>query len=304
MIYTITLNPALDFHVDAGHLEIGKLNRSKTSVLIPGGKGINVSIMLSRFGVPTTASGFLGGFTGNHIRKTLQSVHGIDTDFVMIDGSTRINIKLRHDGVETEVNQDGPVPTPSEVRRLLDRISMLDETDIVVLSGAPAKGALELVGKIAKSCHDRHLKFVVDTSGKSFVDALPYQPYLVKPNIHELEEFAGKTLGNLEEIVSAGKDLLQKGAQYAIVSLGSEGSLFFSQNEIYRNHGVSGHVVSTIGSGDSMVAAFLIQKVKGASLQESYKLAVAAGSATAFTEGIATKAQVESILPLVEIDSL
>lgn len=303
MIYTITLNPSVDYIVEVGELKLGGLNRMKRDMKLPGGKGINVSRILNQLGVSNTASGFLGGFTGDYIEGWLKQ-EGIASDFVHIADDTRINIKLKA-GEETEINGAGPEITGDEAELLQHRLNELKPGDIVVLSGSipPSLGG-DFYNRLISLCRQRGAEFVIDTTGQALKDALRLEPLLVKPNHHELAELFGVEISSREEIVTYGRRLLEGGARYVLVSMAGEGALFISDQGVYHAGAPSGKVKNSVGAGDSMIAGFVGTLSLTGDVLEAFRAGVACGSATAFSDDLADRHRIEELRPLIEISQL
>lgn len=302
MIYTCTLNPAIDYQIRLDDLHRGKLNRSSFSQFQTGGKAINVSIVLNELKTPNIATGFLGGFTGEYLEKTLNEQYHLQTKFIHVDDFTRVNIKLNVSGEETEINQAGPKITPSDFHQLLHLIDSMSKNDIFIASGSAVKGVDQIYLELAKACKNNGIPFIVDATKSDLSDVLPYQPLLVKPNLHELEEFFQTSIKNHAEIIQYAQKLLALGAKNVIVSLGGKGSVFVSQDTVMSSKAIVGEVKSTVGAGDSMVAGFVSRYSKDQNLFESYKCAIACASATAFSPGLATLTEIEALLPEVKIE--
>ena len=256
MIYTVTLNPSIDYIVEVEHIELGGLNRMTRDMKFPGGKGINVSRVLNQLGADNTAIGFLGGFTGRYIDETLGK-EGMRTDFVNIADDTRINVKLKHGG-ETEINGLGPDIREDETKELLHKLSQLQAGDIVVLSGSvpPSLGS-DFYGRLIEACRKGGAEFVMDTTGEALMKALAYKPLLVKPNHHELAELFGVVIDSREELVKYGRKLLEKGAQHVLISMAGEGALFITADQVFHANVPPGTVRNSVGAGDSMIAGFV-----------------------------------------------
>lgn len=300
MIYTVTLNPSIDYIVEVEDLKLGDLNRMKRDLKLPGGKGINVSRVLDQLGVQNTALGFLGGFTGRYIADKLRE-DSIQSDFVFVADDTRINIKLKH-GDETEINGLGPVIRDEEAQQLLDKLSHLQENDIVILSGsAPPSLGGDFYQKLIEACGQSGAEFVIDTTGKALMNALVHKPLVVKPNHHELAELYGVTINSIEEIITYGRKLLEEGAKHVLISMAGEGALLITQNNVYRATVPSGTVKNSVGAGDSMIAGFVGTLFLTGDPIEAFRAGVASGSATAFSDDLATKEEIERLRPQVEI---
>ncbi|WP_334075919.1 MULTISPECIES: 1-phosphofructokinase [Paenibacillus] len=287
MIYTMTLNPSIDFVVEVHDLELGSLNRMERDLKLPGGKGINVSRILNRLGAENTALGFLGGFTGGFIEQFLKQ-ESVRTDFVQIAGDTRINIKLKH-GEETEINGQGPKIGSAESDALLQKLSALNREDIVVLSGSvpPSLGS-GFYERLIGVCEQTGARFVIDTTGEALLRALKHRPLLVKPNHHELAELFGVTLESKEDIITYGRKLLEKGAQHVLISMAGEGAFLIAGEKVYHANVPAGTVRNSVGAGDSMIAGFVGTLAQGGDLLEAFRTGVASGSATAFSDDLAT----------------
>lgn len=233
MIYTVTLNPSVDYIVEVEEFTLGGLNRMKRDMKLPGGKGINVSRVLKQLGVENTATGFLGGFTGGYIEQWLRQ-EMIASDFVHITDDTRINIKLKA-GEETEINGAGPEISQPEIASLLHKLDALKQGDVVILSGStpPSLGG-DFYSRLIAVCKQKGAEFVIDTTGQALKDALPLGPLLVKPNHHELAELFGVQISTREEIITYGRKLLEAGARHVLVSMAGEGALFISEQGVYH----------------------------------------------------------------------
>lgn len=300
MIYTLTLNPSLDYIVELDELKPGTLNRTNREAVFPGGKGINVSQVLKNFGVQNKALGFLGGFTGDYIEKILRS-RGIETDFVKIKEHTRINIKLK-DGRETEINAKGPRITQEDYEVLKRKICGLTENDFLILSGSIPHSLPETTyEELVKICHEKGTKFVADMEGVLLEKILPYRPFLVKPNHHELGQLFRTEITGCDEAVHYGKKLVDRGAENVIVSLAGNGAVFINKEIVLTSNVPRGEVINSVGAGDSMVAAFTAIYEKTKSYEEAFRFSVAAGSATAFSEGLCTFEDVNKLVPQVQL---
>ncbi|MBY7735401.1 1-phosphofructokinase [Paenibacillus polymyxa] len=300
MIYTVTLNPSIDYIVEVDDLKLGDLNRMKRDLKLPGGKGINVSRVLNQLGADSTAIGFLGGFTGRFIDDTLRE-ESIKTDFVMIEDDTRINIKLKH-GDETEINGLGPAIREQEADALVQKLASLQKNDIVVLSGSipPSLGG-DFYERLIRVCQQTGAEFVIDTTGEALMKALVHKPLLIKPNHHELAELFGVTIHSEEEIVTYGRKLLEAGAKNVLISMAGEGALFITADEVYHANVPAGTVKNSVGAGDSMIAGFVGTLALHGDPIEAFRAGVASGSATAFSDDLATREKIEHLRPQVTI---
>ncbi|MDP4097834.1 1-phosphofructokinase [Paenibacillus sp. P96] len=300
MIYTVTLNPSIDYIVEVEDVKLGGLNRMTRDLKLPGGKGINVSRVLSQLGAENTAIGFLGGFTGRFIDEKLRE-ELIRTDFVTVQGDTRINIKLKH-GAETEINGLGPDISQEEADALLLKLSALHEDDIVILSGSipPSLGG-DFYEKLIGACRQAGAEFVIDTTGEALMKTLVHQPLLVKPNHHELAELFGVEIRTREEIIAYGRKLLEYGAKNVLISMAGEGALFMTSDKVYQASVPAGTVKNSVGAGDSMIAGFVGTYVLNGDLLEAFRTGVASGSATAFSDDLAERSLIERLQPQVKI---
>lgn len=294
MIYTLTVNPSLDYIVDVTNLEIGKVNRTQSERIIAGGKGLNVSTMLKNLGIESTALGFIAGFTGTEIERQI-SQSGIITNFIHLDqGSSRINVKLRSD-TETEVNGQGPVIPAQKLQELFTKLDVLQKDDILVLAGSiPNTLPSTLYSDIMKRLCDKGVLFAVDATKDLLLKTLEYKPFVIKPNNHELSEIFGVNLNTREEVVPYAKKLIEKGAQNVLVSMGSQGAvLVCDDGSVYMSAAPKIKAVYTVGAGDSMVAGFIAGWTQTKDYQTALKMGLSSGSATASQEGFGSKEDVE-----------
>ena len=296
MIVTVTFSPAIDYVVDLKHLEKGAINRSLGEHCMPGGKGINVSIVLANLGTPSIATGFLGGFTGQYIKDELRKM-GIKSGFVDVEGNTRINVKLRGEE-ETAINGQGPHITSGQIEELMKFLETLGQGDLLVISGTvPSSLPSDIYEKILERIKDNRVELIVDATGDILLHTLKYHPVLVKPNQEELEEMFHTVIHNEEELIENAKKLLGLGAKNVIVSLGGDGALLVGQGlEPLHRSAPKGKVVNTVGAGDSLVAGFVDEYVRSGNIAHAFKRGIATGSASAFSEGLATLAEVEALL--------
>lgn len=300
MIYTVTLNPSVDYIVHVEDFAVGGLNRSTYDQKYPGGKGINVSRLLKRHGVESKALGFIGGFTGKYIQDFLQNEQ-LQTAFHEVSEDTRINVKLKT-GEETEINGLGPSITEAQFESFLSQFSSLTEGDVVVLAGSiPSSLPHNTYERIAEVCQEQGVRVVLDISGEALKKAADMKPFLMKPNHHELGEMFETSISSAAEAIPYGKKLLEQGAEHVIVSMAGDGALLFSKKGIYQSNVPKGTLVNSVGAGDSVVAGFLAGVSKGLSIEESFKLGVTSGSATAFSEELGTKELVDTLLPQVKV---
>lgn len=296
MIYTVTFNPAIDYIVHTGTMQVGQVNRSQGEELYFGGKGINVSFVLHELGLPSKALGFVAGFTGAAIEAGIQE-QGIATDFVHLDsGFSRINVKIKS-GEETELNGQGPNISEAAVAELFEKLNQLQDGDILILAGSiPNTMSADSYEKILAHLSDKNIKVVVDATKDLLLKVLPYHPFLIKPNNHELGELFGMTLHSIEEIATYAKKLQEMGAQNVLISMAGDGALLIDETGKQHVCGVcKGTVKNSVGAGDSMVAGFVAGSMHG-DYEAALKLGTAAGGATAFSEGLAQRAEIERLL--------
>lgn len=296
MIYTVTFNPAIDYIVHTGTMQVGQVNRSQGEELYFGGKGINVSFVLHELGLTSKALGFVAGFTGAAIEAGIQE-QGIATDFVHLDsGFSRINVKIKS-GEETELNGQGPNISEAAVAELFEKLNQLQDGDVLILAGSiPNTMSADSYEKILAHLSDKNIKVVVDATKDLLLKVLPYHPFLIKPNNHELGELFGVTLHSIEEIATYAKKLQEMGAQNVLISMAGDGALLIDETGKQHVCGVcKGTVKNSVGAGDSMVAGFVAGSMHG-DYEAALKLGTAAGGATAFSEGLAQRAEIERLL--------
>ncbi|MBR6503131.1 MAG: 1-phosphofructokinase [Clostridia bacterium] len=292
MIYTLTFNPAVDYYITLDDLRLGEVNRTTSEQIRFGGKGINVSLLLNEFGIKSTCLGFVGGFTGVAIEDFLTN-KGIDCDFVKVAGNTRINVKLN----DTDINAAGPQISSENLAELFKKLDALKSGDFLVLSGSVPKSLPQNVYEtILATLGDKAINFVVDAEKDLLLGTLKYKPFLIKPNHHELGDIFGVEISDFDSALLYAKKLQELGAQNVMVTCGEKGAVLLDANgNAHTQTAPKGDVVSAVGSGDSAVAAFLAEYLSGNDYKTCLKTAVAAGSATAFTSGLATKEQIETI---------
>jgi 1-phosphofructokinase len=303
MIYTCTLNPSIDYLIEVDHLRLGSLNRTKKAQFYPGGKGINVSRVLKNIGMESTALGFVGGFTGDYI-KTHLSAEGITHQFIEHDHPTRINVKLKTDN-ETEINGNGAEITEEQQQQLLKHIQALAEEDFLVLAGSlPPSISINYYKLIAQICSEKGIPFIVDVSGPALTEVLQYKPFLIKPNQHELSDIVGAPIETKEDALHYGTQLLERGAENVIISMGGDGAIFINRHKTAHASVPKGEVKNTVGAGDSTVAGFLAAYVKDKDELNAFQYGVASGTATAFSTDLCKRDQVENILPQIVVNRM
>ncbi|MGX9930464.1 1-phosphofructokinase [Virgibacillus salarius] len=301
MIYTCTMNTAIDLYVAIDNLKPNRVNRTFDEDYQANGKGVNVSIMLQKMGIENTALGFIGGFTGKFIEEELTK-QGINSDFINVDGITRINVFVNADEEYKIVNQ-GPEVGQKDVDNLLQKIKAIPKGSILIVSGSLPRGVEEsILVDIAKICAENDVNLVIDSSSSIVLETLPYRPYLLKPNEEELAHLVGKDMPLSEqEIIVYGKELLYKGAKNVIISRGGNGAIFLNDNHLVNVSSPVGEVVNTACSGDSLLAAFIAKTMENAPLDVTLKYAVATGASTAFSKGLSDLSNIAELMKQVSI---
>ena len=296
MIYTVTFNPALDYVVFIDDLKLGDVNRSTRESIFYGGKGINVSTILNTLGLETTALGFVAGFTGKAIEDGL-AAQGIHTDFIHLpEGNSRINVKVKH-GDETEINGQGPVITEEAINELFAKLATLTKEDILVLAGSiPNKLPEDIYEKILARLESKGIRVVVDATKDLLLNVLKYHPFLIKPNNHELGEMFGIVCKTDEDIVHYAKKLQEKGAVNVLISMAGDGAILITEDGQNIKMGTpKGKVVNSVGAGDSMVAGFMAGWLEKQDYEYAFHMGMAAGSASAFSENLATEEEIKAV---------
>lgn len=303
MIYTVTLNPAIDYYVVMKEFVEGNLNAAEEGYTLAGGKGINVSKVLKNFGKESVALGFVGGFTGSFIKDDMKACN-IAERFIELEENTRINMKLKTEKTESEIAGKSPKISKENIEKLLDEIKNIKKDDILILSGSvPNTIDKGIYGEIIEKLPEG-TKVILDTRGEPFTKALDKGVFITKPNIDELSEFFQKKLETTEEIVEAGKKLRAMGSKNVIISMGKEGSILISEKGVYKGNAPKGKLISSVGAGDSMVAGITYGLIEGKELEEAYKFGIASGSATAFSEGLTTFETMENLLKEIIIEKI
>lgn len=297
MIYTITFNPALDYISQVENFEIGKINRTKTEKILPGGKGLNVSTVLKNLGIESTALGFIAGFTGEELKRSIEE-KGIKTDFIKVEkGITRINVKISSNE-ETALNGNGPEIEEEDINKLLEKIEKITKEDMVILAGnIPRCINNDIYEIICKTLEKNNVTFVVDATKELLMNVLKYKPFLIKPNKEELEETFKEKVETKEEIIVHAKKLQQMGARNVLISLGGEGAILVTTEEKeYYSKAPKGKVLNTVGAGDSMVAGFIAGYEQSGDFERAFKMGIATGSASSFSMNLATAEEVANLL--------
>ena len=296
MIYTVTFNPSLDYIVSVDDFKLGLTNRTSSELILPGGKGTNVSTVLKNLGFESTALGFVAGFTGNEIVKRLNDM-GIKSDFISIEnGISRINLKLKSiDG--TEINGAGPDISEEKVNELMDKLNQLKEGDVLVLAGSiPSSMSDNIYRDIMADLKDRGVMIVVDATKDLLLNVLEYHPFLIKPNNHELGEIFDVKLTTREEVSPYGRKLQEKGARNVLVSMAGEGAVLIAEDgQVFDAPAPKGKLINGVGAGDSMVAGFVAGWIEKQDYEYAFHMGVASGSASAFSENLATKEEIINV---------
>ncbi len=296
MIYTVTFNPSLDYIVSVDDFKLGLTNRTSSELILPGGKGTNVSTVLKNLGFESTALGFVAGFTGNEIVKRLNDM-GIKSDFISIEnGISRINLKLKSiDG--TEINGAGPDISEEKVNELMDKLNQLKEGDVLVLAGSiPSSMSDNIYRDIMADLKDRGVMIVVDATKDLLLNVLEYHPFLIKPNNHELGEIFDVKLTTREEVIPYGRKLQEKGARNVLVSMAGEGAVLIAEDgQVFDTPAPKGKLINGVGAGDSMVAGFVAGWIEKQDYEYAFHMGVASGSASAFSENLATKEEIINV---------
>lgn len=303
MVYTVTFNPALDYIIKIENFEIGKINRSNQEIILPGGKGINVSIVLNSLGIETTTLGFIAGFTGNKIKEEIEK-YNIKTDFVKLKNSnSRINVKIAKNSntEETAINCTGPIIDKDNVEILFQKLEKIKNGDIIVLSGSVSKGIENnIYEEICKKLKEKEIKIIVDATKDLLLNTLKYKPFLIKPNKEELEEIFNTKIIDKEQALQYAELLQEKGAKNVIVSMGGQGAVYIDENgytykmDALRNP--NSKIINTVGAGDSMVAGFIAGYELFKNHDKAFRMGMAAGAATVNSEFLATKEEIYELL--------
>lgn len=303
MIYTVTLNPSIDLFTFVDKIDIGEKNVITNEFSRPGGKAINVSRILSQMGIPTVATGFIGGYQGAFVKNRLNN-EDIMTDFVEIQGTTRTNIKIIKDEVETTINSVGPRVSNSEISELIYYLSRMGEGDILILGGSvpPSDEGQDIYNRMISVAKSNGANFVADIPGKYLEFALKQKPFLVKPNESDIEELFQVKIERSEDLYEYGEKLIEMGAQNVIISYGKRGSMYFNdQGEIFQTKPIELETINTVACRDAMIAGFVGNYVKTGDNLQAYTEAVAAASATAMVQDLPSKEEILGMLDRVEI---
>ena len=296
MIYTVTFNPSLDYIVSVKDFKLWNTNRTDTELMLPGGKGLNVSTVLKNLGMDSTDLGFTAGFVGDEILHRIETI-GLKSDFIKLEkGCSRINLKLKnYDG--TEINGQGPVIGPTHIEALLQKLDQLQEGDILILAGSiPTSMPASTYEDILARLQDRKILTVVDATKDLLTNVLKYHPFLIKPNNHELGEIFGVELKTRKDVIPYGKKLQEKGARNVLISMAGEGAVLVAEDgQVFEEPAPKGRLVNGVGAGDSMVAGFVAGWMEKKDYEHAFHMGIAAGSASAFSENLATKEEIEVV---------
>ena len=305
MIYTVTLNPSIDYVIKVDKLTTGNINRVNEEHVYPGGKGINVTRILKSLDNDNIALGFVSGFTGDYIINSLQELN-LKSDFIKVkEGFTRINVKVKSEE-ETEINGQGPKISEEELNQFYKVIDKLVDGDILILSGSiPSCLDERLYESIMKKVEDRDIKVIVDATKNLLLNVLKYKPFLIKPNNHELAEMFNVELNSTEDVVFYARKLKEMGAQNVLISMVKDGALLVTENdEVFASSVAKGEVVNSVGAGDSMVAGFIAGYLKSNSYEEALRLGAASGGATAFSSDLATREFIDKLVDEIKIEKI
>lgn len=306
MIYTVTLNPSIDHVIEMNELQEGIVNKVNIENFYAGGKGINVSKILKEHGVENIALGFISGFTGEFIKNNLEQC-GIKNDFInVLNGYSRINMKIKTNENETEINGLGPSISSSNIKDLFNQFEKLSSNDILVLAGSiPPSLSDNFYEEIMKQLSTKNVKIIVDARNNLLLNVLKYRPFLIKPNHHEISEIFNKEIKTIDELIFHGKKLKEMGAQNVLISMGGDGAILITEsNEIYRSNIPKGTLKNSVGSGDSMVGGFITGYLKTNDYKEALKLGAASGSATAYSDDLAKISFINELSSQIQITKL
>ena len=305
MNHILNLNPSLDYFLECDEFELNQTNRSKKESIAVGGKGSNVSMLLNNLEIHSTLHGFVGGFVGDYISESLKELQYVKNDMIDTKLLTRINVKLTYEG-ETEINGSGKAINDDHLKALEAQLTHLNESDVLVMGGSVANGmSFNWYLEMAQKMHKQGAEFIIDINNPILKEILKYQPLLIKPNEDEVKNIFNHE-GDLtqSDIMNYGKEMLVRGAQNVIISLGSEGSMFFVKEKVYKSENLKRELISAVGAGDSMIGGFLAEYQRSKDPLKAYKRAQACGNATAFSKDIASKEMIEEIEKHIEIKEI
>lgn len=302
MIYTVTLNPSMDLLVEIDEIERSIKNRMKNDLRVPGGKSINVARVLRRLGMPSVATGFLGGYTGEFIKDWL-NMEDIQTSFIEIDDESRINVKLLNQDII--INGKGPNISINEETEFLYFMSRIQEGDTVIMMGSmPPSVDEELQDRIISICKANKAEFIVDAEPERIKKFIARGPLLIKPNISDVEEMFKVKIDSEEMVKEYGFKLLEMGAKHVIISAGENGAYLFSGRHAFKGEGIEGKEIRSEGVRDSMIAGFIATYIRTSNLEESFKVAMASATATAFSKDLAKRKEIEGLLEKIVVQKL
>ena len=300
MIYTVTLSPSVDYIMNVDSFHEGELNRAAKTFYYAGGKGINVSRVLKRLDVANTALGYIGGFTGRFIEEALEAEQ-VEHRFIHTEYPTRVNVKLKSDQ-ESEINGPGPDISDEQQKQLLKQVEQLQEDDYLVVAGSiPKTIPASFYKEMAERCYENNAHFIADTSGKALEELVGLRTFLLKPNHHELGDLFNTTIETQDDAIHYAQKLVDQGAEHVIVSMGGQGAILVSKEQIFSCNVPKGTVKNSVGAGDSVVSGFLASYTKTHDLVQAFKQGVAAGSATAFSSDLGEKQDIERLLTEIEV---
>ena len=300
MIYTLTLNPSIDYIINLENFIPGDINLTKSEYKLPGGKGINVSQVLKNLQTPNIALGFIGGFTGNFIKNSLEEKK-INNDFIEILGDTRINIKMKDNNNESEINGSSPEISSKSLKKLKEKLGSLISGDTLILSGSVPRSISSTIYKDIMTDILDGIKVILDAKGDALLEGVKGKPYMIKPNNHELGDIFDVKLESIEDTIFYGRKLIDLGAQNIIVSMAGDGALLITPTNSYIASAPKGKLINSVGAGDSLVAGFTHGIYKNLEIVDSFKLGIACGSASAFSENLCTKIEVDKLLKEITI---
>lgn len=303
LIYTITLNPSLDYKIYVDGFKEGQLHRFRKSSIEPGGKGLNVSMVLSRLKMPSEAIFFVGGFTGHKLVDDMSEQQDFFIDPIWIDGETRINIKLSSNS-ETELNHMGPHVKDEPFDILIDKLNHMNENDLVIVGGSAPYGQRDAFQRIAEICHQNHIPFIMDTPGENFPQFIDFKPLMMKPNLKELNDYLLMDLVQIKDIIYHARQLNYRGVKHVIISMGKQGALYVDETKAYLASPIEGVPLFTTGAGDAMVAGFVYEYLQTDDPIKAFAMAVAAASATVFTGKLSTLKDIKKYLSNVKIKEI
>ncbi len=303
MIVTVTFNPSLDYNIEIDKPILNEVNRFETYNYMPGGKGINISTLLNNIGICSIATGFVAGFSGKELMSRLSNFSNIKQEFIEVIGETRLNVKFHTVQGSTEINGLGPCINMKDFENLVATINDIDEIEYLVIAGSAPNNQNEAYKDLLSKILKRDIKIIIDTTKTNLIESLDYKPFLIKPNHHELGDIFDVKIESKSEAIVYAKKLLEKGVQNIIISLGKDGAIFLNKDVILDGVAPEGNVLSTVGAGDSMLAGFVARYSETENFVDSFKFAIACGTATAFSDQIAEKNLINKIYDKVQVNN-